>query len=291
MKDSLKSATTLSNGVKMPWLGLGVFRITDFDECRNAVATALDCGYRSIDTALGYRNEEAVGEAIRNSGIPREEIFVTSKLSGENSYERARIEFENSLNKLGLDYMDLYLIHWPRPREDKYVETFKALLEFMDAGKLRAVGVSNFLPEHLNKIHKELGVYPMVNQVERHPHYQRNDLNRFCADRGIQLECYAPLMSGQLPNLPKTQAALKPIADKYGKSVYQICLRWQIDTNVVCINKSVHPERIRQNADIFDFQLDADDIAKITAIDDGQHIFHDPYDDTVPAVHFAVEEI
>lgn len=290
MIDSLQSTTTLSNGVKMPWLGLGVFRITDYDECRNAVAAALDCGYRSIDTALGYHNEEAVGEAIRNSGVPREELFVTSKLSGGNGYERAYTEFENSLNRLGLDYLDLYLIHWPKPHEDKYVETFQALLEFMESGKLRAVGVSNFFPEHILRLHQEFGVYPMVNQVERHPHYQRNGLNRFCADRNIQLECYSPLMHGQLAGLPKTRAVLQPIADKYGKSIYQVCLRWQLDTNVVCINKSTHPDRIRENADIFDFRLDADDIAKISTIDDGQHIFHDPYDDLGRAVHFTIEE-
>lgn len=291
MIDSLQSTTTLSNGVKMPWLGLGVFRITDYEECRNAVTAALNCGYRSIDTALGYRNEEAVGEAIANSGIPREEIFVTSKLSGGNGYERAYTEFENSLKKLGVDYLDLYLIHWPKPHEDKYVETFKAFLEFMEAGKLRAVGVSNFLPEQINRIHKEFGVFPMVNQVERHPHYQRSDLLRYCEDRGIQMECYSPLMSGQLSSMHKTQAILQPIADKYGKSIYQICLRWQLDTNVVCINKSVHPKRIKQNADIFDFQLDAEDIQKITALDDGQHIFHDPYDDLGRAMHFDIEEI
>ena len=291
MIENLQSSTTLANGVKMPWLGLGVFQIRDLDECRSAVSAALDYGYRSIDTALGYRNEEAVGDAIRSSGIPREEIFVTSKLSGSNSYKRAYTELDNTLIRLGLDYLDLYLIHWPKPHEDKYVETFEALLELMEAGKLRAVGVSNFLPEQISRIYKELGVYPMVNQVERHPHYQRSDLKKFCADRGIQLECYSPLMNGQLSNLPKTQAALQPIADKYGKNIYQICLRWQIDTGVVCINKSVRPERIRQNADIFDFRLDADDIAKIAAIDDGQHIFRDPYDDLGPIVHFDVEEV
>ncbi len=290
MIESLQSTTTLSNGVKMPWFGLGVFRITDFDECRNAVASALDCGYRSIDTALGYRNEEAVGEAIRNAGIPREELFVTSKLSGGNGYERAYTEFENSLERLGLEYLDLYLIHWPKPHEDKYVETFKALMEFMEAGKLRAVGVSNFFPEHINKLYREFGVYPMVNQVERHPHYQRRGMKKFCEDRGIQLECYSPLMHGQLPDLPKTREVLQPIADKYGKSIYQVCLRWQLDTGVVCINKSVHPDRIRQNADIFDFKLDEEDLARIASIDDGQHIFHDPYDDIGPAVHFTIEE-
>ena len=291
MTDSLQSTVSLANGVKMPWLGLGVFKITDFDECRNAVTAALEYGYRSIDTALGYRNEEAVGEAIKNSGVPREEIFVTSKLSGGNGYERAYTEFENSLKRLGLDYLDLYLIHWPIPHEDRYVETFKALLEFMEAGKLRAVGVSNFLPEQLIRLRKECGIYPMINQVERHPHYQRGDLKKFCADRGIQLECYSPLMNGQLSGLSKTRAILQTIADKYGKSIYQVCLRWQLDTQVVCINKSVHPERIRQNADIFDFRLDADDLAKIAAIDDGQHIFRDPYDDLGPVVHFDVEEV
>lgn len=291
MIDSLLSTTTLSNGVRMPWFGLGVFRIRDLDECRNAVAAALDYGYRSIDTALGYRNEEAVGEAIRNSGIPREEIFVTTKLSGDNSYENAYTECENSLRRLGLDYLDLYLIHWPKPHEDKYVETFKAMMELMEAGKLRAIGVSNFLPEHILRIHRELGVYPMVNQVERHPHYQRNDMKKFCQDRGIQLECYSPLMNGQLGNLPKTKAVLQEIADKYGKNIYQVCLRWQLDTGVVCINKSAHPERIRANAEIFDFSLDADDIEKIRAIDDGQHIFRDPYDDIGPMVHFDVEEV
>ena len=290
MIDSLQSTVTLSNGVKMPWFGLGVFQIPDPDECRNAVIAALEHGYRSIDTALGYHNEEAVGEGIRSSGVLREEIFVASKLSGEHGYERARTEFESALNKLGLDYLDIYFIHWPRPWEDKYIETYRALMEFVEAGKLRAIGVSNFLPEHISRIHQELGVYPMVNQVERHPHYQRNDLKKFCADRGIQLECYSPLMNSQLKDLPKTRAALQPIADKYGKNVYQICLRWQIDTGVVCINKSVHPERIRQNADIFDFSLDADDIAAISAIDDGQHIFRSSYDDRGPVIHFYIEE-
>lgn len=291
MKDSLQSTTTLSNGVKMPWLGLGVFKIRDLDECRNAVTSALECGYRSIDTACSYHNEEAVGEAIRNSGIPREEIFVTSKLSVSNSYHRAYTELDNTLNKLQMDYLDLYLIHWPRPHEDKYVESFQAMIELMEAGKLRAIGVSNFFPEHLERLHDETGFYPMVNQVERHPHYQRNDLNRFCADRGIQLECYSPLMNGQLATLPKTQAVLQSVADKYGKSLYQVALRWQIDTNVVCINKSVHEARIKQNADIFDFQLDEEDIAKIATLDDFQRIYHDPYDDLGPIVHYEVKEV
>ena len=291
MIDSLQSTATLSNGVKMPWLGLGVFQMTDFDECRGAVAAALSCGYRHIDTALGYRNEEAVGEAIRVSGIPREEIFVTTKLSGGNSYERAIAEFDNSLTRMGLDYLDLYLLHWPRPHEDKYVEAYRALMDLYAAGKVRAIGVSNFVPDQLNRIHRELGVFPMVNQVERHPHYQRGDLLRYCAARGIQPECYSPLMNGQLAGLPKTKAILQPIADKYGKSIYQICLRWQLDTGVVCINKSAKPERIRQNADIFDFRLDADDIAAITALDDGQHIFRDSYDDVGPVVHFTIEEV
>ena len=291
MINSLQSAATLANGVRMPWLGLGVFKITDSDECKNAVTAALACGYRSIDTALGYRNEEAVGEALRSAGVPREEIFVTTKLSGGNSYERAISEFENSLERLGLEYLDLYLLHWPRPHEDKYVEAYQALMDLQKTGKVRAIGVSNFVPDQLNRIHRELGVFPMVNQVERHPHYQRHDLRRFCEARGIQMECYSPLMNGQLADLPKTRAVLQPIADKYGKSIYQICLRWQLDTGVVCINKSANPARIRQNADIFDFALDADDIAAIAALDDGQHIFRDSYDDVGPVVHFTIEEV
>ncbi len=288
MIDNIKCTTTLSNGVKMPWLGLGVFQIRDLDECRAAVTAALDCGYRAIDTAAGYRNEEAVGEAVRSYGIPREEIFVTSTLSGENGYDRAYTELDNTLGKLGFDYLDLYLIHWPRPHEDKYVETFKAFREMYEAGKIRAIGVSNFPPEIIDRVYKEVGIYPMVNQVECHPRFQQLRLKEYCRDKGIQLECYSPLMNGQLAGVDAVQNVLRPIAEKYGKTVYQICLRWQLDSGVVCIAKSVHAERILQNSQIFDFALDADDMAKIAALDNGQHIFRDPYDDLGPVVHYAI---
>jgi len=288
MIDNISCTTTLANGVKMPWLGLGVFQIRDLDECRAAVNAALEYGYRAIDTAAGYRNEEAVGEAVKASGIAREEIFITSKLSGENGYDRAYTELDNTLKKLGTDYLDLYLIHWPRPHEDKYVETFRAFREMYEAGKIRAIGVSNFPPEIIDRVYNEVGIYPMVNQVECHPRFQQLKLKEYCKDKGIQLECYSPLMNGQLANVDAVQNVLRPIAEKHGKTVYQICLRWQLDSGVVCIAKSVHPERILQNSQIFDFALDAEDMAAIAALDDGQHIFRDPYDDLGPVVHYTI---
>jgi len=276
MKNSLTSTVKLSNGVEMPWFGLGTWKVDNLEDAKNSVRMALELGYRAVDTAPAYRNEKAVGEAIRESGIPREEIFITSKLSGENGYDLAYSGLESSLKLLGIDYLDLYLIHWPRPSEGRYVEAFKAMKELMDAGKIRAIGVSNFLPEHMERIHDELGIYPMVNQVECHPRYQQLELKKYCREKGVQLECYSPLINGQLATAPAIQSVLNPIAEKHGKNVFQICLRWQLDSDVVCISKSLHRERLAQNADIFDFELDAEDMAAIATLDNGDKLLPEP---------------
>lgn len=276
MKNSLNSTTILSNGVEMPWLGLGCWKVKDPEECKFSVRSAIELGYKAVDTALAYGNEEAVGEAIRETGIKREDIFITSKLSGSNGYGKAYLELENSLRKLGTDYLDLYLVHWPRPVENKYVDAFKAFKEMYEAGKLRAIGVSNFTVEHLQRVYDEVGMYPMVNQVECHPRLQQIELKKFCKEHGVQLECYSPLMNGQLASAEAVQNVLKPIAEKYGKSTYQICLRWQLDSDVVCITKSLHKERLAENADIFDFALDAEDMAMIATLDNGSRLLPDP---------------
>ncbi|MDQ1000446.1 diketogulonate reductase-like aldo/keto reductase [Neobacillus niacini] len=275
MLNSLQSTTTLHNGVKMPWLGLGVFKVEDGAEVVNSVKTALEVGYRSIDTAAIYGNEEGVGKAIAESTVPREELFITTKVWNSNhGYEATLAAFDLSMEKLGLNYLDLYLIHWPLPSQGKFVETWKALEKLYKDGRVRAIGVSNFNVHHLEEIIANCEIIPMVNQVEYHPRFNQRELHDFCKRHGIQLEAWSPLMQGGLLDEP----ALVEIAKKYNKSTAQIIIRWDIQTGVVTIPKSVKPHRIAENADVFDFELTQEDMDKINALNQDQRMFADPDD-------------
>ena len=257
---SITDTAVLNNGVRMPWLGLGVFQVADGDEVRNAVRWAIEEGYRSIDTAAGYRNETGVGQAIRESGVPREELFITTKLANpDQGYESTLRAFEESRRKLGVDYVDLYLIHWPG--RDKYKETWRAFEKLYNEGYIRAIGVSNFQIHHLESLKETSGIIPAVNQVEFHPLLTQKELLAYCKREGIQLEAWSPIMKGNL-DLP----LLQELAAKYGKTPAQIVLRWDLQLGVVTIPKSVRRERIAENAGIFDFELTEEDMRAIDAL-------------------------
>ncbi|NMD69850.1 aldo/keto reductase [Bacillus sp. DNRA2] len=261
MITSLQDTTILHNGVKMPWFGLGVFKVQEGSEVIESVKAAINHGYISIDTAAIYQNEEGVGTGIRESGIPREKLFVTSKVwNTDQGYDTTLKAFDLSLQKLGLDYLDLYLIHWPG--KDKYKQTWKALEKLYKDGRVRAIGVSNFLIHHLQDLISEAEIIPMVNQVEYHPHLTQKELHAFCKQHQIQLEAWSPLKRGALLNEP----LLTEVAAKYGKSVAQLILRWDLQNQVITIPKSIKPERIIENADIFDFEISADDMKKIDGL-------------------------
>lgn len=261
MLTNLKDTTTLHNGVKMPWMGLGVFKVTEGEEVIQSVKAALRNGYISIDTAAIYGNEEGVGQAIRESAVPREELFITSKVwNSDQGYESTLNAFETSLSKLGLEYLDLYLIHWPG--KDKYKDTWKALEKLYKDGRVRAIGVSNFQIHHLEDLISSAEIKPMVNQVEYHPHLTQKELQAFCKKEGIQLEAWSPLKQGQLLNEP----ILVDIAHKYNKSVAQVIIRWDLQNGVVTIPKSIKEHRIIENADVFNFELSTEDMGKIDGL-------------------------
>lgn len=265
----LTESTILHNGVKMPWLGFGTFRIESGEITKNAVLEALRIGYRHIDTAKVYENEKSVGEAIKESGIPREDIFLTTKVwNTDQGYEETLKAFNKSLEKLGTDYLDLYLIHWPK---DKNIETWKALEKLYKEKKIRAIGVSNFKIHHLEELFKETEIIPMVNQVECHPQFPQNELKAFCVKHKIQLEAWGPLMQGKI--FDKT--LIKELAQKYQKTIAQIALRWQIQRGVVVIPKSITPSRIKENSEIFDFTLSNEDMELINSLE-GDRIGPDP---------------
>ncbi|NEX78163.1 aldo/keto reductase [Bacillus thermocopriae] len=271
MPTSLKSTTRLHNGVEMPWFGLGVYKVKEGSEVIESVKAAIKNGYRSIDTAAIYENEEGVGQAIRESGVPREELFITSKVwNSDQGYESTLQAYETSLKKLGLEYLDLYLIHWPG--KDKYKETWKALEKLYKEGRVRAIGVSNFHIHHLEELLKEAEIKPMVNQVEYHPHLQQKELLAFCQKEGIQLEAWSPLKQGQLLQDP----TLTEIAEKYGKTTAQVILRWDLQTKVVTIPKSIKEQRIMENADIFDFELSQEDMEKIAGLNKDERVGPNP---------------
>jgi len=273
MLKNLQSTTTLHNGVKMPWLGLGVFLVKDGEEVISSVKAALEAGYRAIDTAAIYRNEEGVGKAIAESNVPREELFITTKLwNADQGYESTLAAFDESMKKLGLDYLDLYLIHWPLPSKGKYVESWKALEKLYKDGRVRAIGVSNFKVHHLETILANCEIKPMVNQVEYHPRFNQQEVHDFCKRNEIQLEAWSPLMQGGLFDEP----VLVEIAKKYNKSVAQIIIRWDLQTGVITIPKSTKPHRIIENADVFDFELTQEDMDKINALNTGTRTFADP---------------
>ncbi len=264
---NITSTTKLNNGVEMPWLGLGVFRSKEGEEVEIAVKTALEHGYRSIDTAAIYENERGVGKSIKASGVPRNEIFLTSKVwNSDQGYQSTLEAFEVSLEKLQTDYLDLYLIHWPKGQRS--VETWKALEELYKKGRVRAIGVSNFLVHHLDDLLPHCKIVPAVNQVEFHPELIQPKLLEYCQKREIQLEAWSPIMKGNVTKI----GTIQELAKKYNKTEVQVVLRWDIQKGVVTIPKSVTPERIISNADIFDFELEPEDMAKIDALDKEKRI-------------------
>lgn len=271
--DSKVPSLTLNNGVPMPQLGFGVWQVPD-DEAATAVATALEAGYRSIDTAAIYQNERGTGQAVAASGIPREELFVTTKLwNSDQGYDATMRAFDASLEKLGLDHVDLYLIHWPLPSKDAYVDTYRAFEKIHADGRARAIGVSNFLPEHLDRLIGETSVVPAVNQIELHPQLQQAASREAHARHGIATEAWSPLGQGKgILEVP----AILAIARKHGRTPAQVVLRWHLQLGNVVIPKSVTPSRIRENIDVFDFTLDPEDLAAIAALDENRRIGPDP---------------
>lgn len=271
MTKILNDSTVLHNGVKMPWLGLGVYKAQEGNEVINAVKTAIKHGYRSIDTAALYQNEEGVGQAIRECGIPREELFITTKVwNSDQGYENTLKAFDTSIQKLGLEYIDLYLIHWPVA--GKYKESWKALEKLYKDGRVRAIGVSNFQIHHLEDLMSEAEIKPMVNQVEYHPSLTQKELQSFCKQEGIQLEAWSPLKKGQLQEDP----TIVEIANKYQKTPAQIIIRWDLQNEVVTIPKSVKEHRIIENADVFDFELSPEDMNKIDGLNKNERTGADP---------------
>ncbi|MEU5361941.1 aldo/keto reductase [Streptomyces sp. NPDC005925] len=264
---------TLNNGVEMPQLGYGVWQVPE-DEAETAVAAALEAGYRSIDTAAIYGNEEGTGRAVAASGIAREELFVTTKLwNSDQGYDATLRAFDTSLDKLGLDYLDLYLIHWPLPSRDRYVDTYKAFEKLHADGRIRAIGVSNFLPEHLDRLIGETSVVPAVNQIELHPHLQQRASREYHARQGIATEAWSPLGQGKgLLEVP----AVVAIAQKHHRTPAQVVLRWHLQLGNVVIPKSVTPSRIRENIAVFDFSLDDEDLAAISALNEDRRLGPDP---------------
>lgn len=271
----LQDKTTLHNGVQMPWFGIGVFKVEEGPELVNAVKTAITHGYRSIDTAAIYGNEEGVGQGIREgiqqADISREDVFVTSKVwNADLGYESTIAAYETGLNKLGLEYLDLYLIHWPV--EGKYKEAWRALETLYKEGRVKAIGVSNFQIHHLEDLMKDAEIKPMVNQVEYHPRLTQKELQAFCQEHDIQLEAWSPLMQGQLLN----HEVLQEIANNYNKSVAQVILRWDIQNGVITIPKSTQEHRIVENADVFNFELKEEDMKRIDDLNENYRVGPDP---------------
>jgi len=271
----LQDTVTLNNGVKMPGFGLGVFKVEEGPELVEAVKAAIKNGYRSIDTAAIYENEEGVGEGIRQglkeTGLSREELFVTSKVwNSDLGYEETLKAYETSLQKLGLDYLDLYLIHWPV--EGKYKDAWRALETLYKKDKVKAIGVSNFQIHHLEDLLQNAEVKPVINQVEYHPRLTQKELRAYCEQQNIQLEAWSPLMQGELLD----NDVLSAIAAKHNKSTAQVILRWDVQNGVITIPKSTKEHRIIQNADIFDFELTSDEMQEIDALNQNHRVGPDP---------------
>ncbi|HEX9176066.1 aldo/keto reductase [Mycobacterium sp.] len=267
---------TLNDGNAIPGVGLGVFK-TPPKETEQAVRAALDAGYRHIDTASAYRNEREVGRAIAKSPTPRDEIFVVTKLwNADQGYDATMKAFEKSMKRLGLDrdgdYLDLYLIHWPVPAISEFVDTWRAFAALHDLGRIRSIGVSNFAPEHLNTLIDATGVVPVVNQIELHPLMTQGELREMHAQLGIATEAWSPLGRGRLLDHP----TISSIADAYGKTPAQAIIRWHLQIGNIVIPKSVNPERIASNFDVFDFELSDDDVASISSLDNGTRLGPDP---------------
>jgi 2,5-diketo-D-gluconate reductase A len=264
---------TLNNGVRIPQLGFGVWQVPD-DEAERAVTVALEAGYRSIDTAKLYFNEKGVGRAIKASGIPRDKIFITTKLwNDEHDYDAALRAFDASLSRLGIDVLDLYLIHWPVPKQDRYTDAWRAMERIYAEGRVRAIGVSNFTEMNLQRLFEASGVIPALNQIELSPHLAQAPLRTFHAKHGIATEAWSPLGSGKgLLDEP----LLATVAAKHGRTPAQVVIRWHLQIGNIVIPKSVTPARIRENLDVFDFALDDDDLTEIATLDSGRRTGPDP---------------
>lgn len=261
---------TLSNNVSIPELGFGTWQTPNGDVAVFAVKKALEVGYRHIDTAQGYKNEDSVGQAIKESGIPREEIFLTTKLWNENhSYDLVLSSFEESLKKLQTDYIDLFLIHWPNPVkfrdnwQSANAETWRAMEELYQAGKIKAIGVSNFLPHHFEELKKTATIFPMVNQIFLAPGELQKEVVSYCQEHNVLLEAYSPLGTGKIFDVPEMQE----LSDKYGKTIAQIAIRWSLQHGFLPLPKSVTPSRIEENLAVFDFELSDEDMQRIDQLD------------------------
>lgn len=254
---------TLNNNLKMPQLGFGVWQVEDA-KATEAVAKALETGYTSIDTAMIYKNEIGVGKALKETKIPREELFITTKVwNSDQGYENTLRAFDESLERLGLEYVDLYLIHWPTPEFDEYIDTYKAMEKLYKDGRVKAIGVCNFEIEHLERLLAECDVPPVLNQVECHPYLAQNELKEFCAKHNIYVEAWSPLEQGGEVLQDET---IHKIADAHGKTPAQAVLRWHLQNDTIAIPKSVTPSRIEENFDVFDFELTADEMEQINAL-------------------------
>lgn len=268
---AMNSLMLNTDGVQIPQLGFGVWQVPD-DEAERAVGLALQAGYRSIDTARLYENEAGVGRAVRASGVPRDQLFITTKL-WNNDHGRVEEAFEESMARLGLDQLDLYLIHWPAPKQDRYVQAWKALERLYTEGRVRAIGVSNFTVQNLERLMEETQIVPAVNQIELHPAFPQAELRAFHAANGILTEAWSPLGQGRgLLDEP----ALAEIGAKHGRTPAQVVLRWHIQLGNVVIPKSVTPSRIKENIDVFDFLLDGEDMAAIGALNTDTRLGPDP---------------
>jgi methylglyoxal/glyoxal reductase len=261
----------LHNGVKMPAFGLGVYKVEEGEQLEKTIQTALDLGYRLIDTASFYQNEEGVGQGIRNSGIPREELFITTKVwNSEQGYENTLKAFDDSMERLGLDYLDLYLVHWPV--KGKYLETWRALEELYREGRVKAIGVSNFKIHHLKDLLSHAAEKPVINQVELHPFLSQAELREFCQQNEIKVEAWSPLSRGRFLEEP----VLVKIAAQHGKTPAQVILRWHLQNQIIPIPKSVTPSRLKENADIFDFQLSQKELEQINELNQDKRFGADP---------------
>jgi diketogulonate reductase-like aldo/keto reductase len=283
MSDGVPGAR-LNNGVSIPQVGFGVFRVPD-EATTRAVLSAIDCGYRSIDTAALYGNEAGVGKAVATCGLPREDLFVTTKLwNDDQGYDSTFRAFEVSLRRLGLDYVDLYLIHWPKPSRNRYVETWRAFEKLYGDERAHAIGVSNFQPDHLQRLLDETQVTPAINQVELHPQLQQDPLRRFHAAHGIVTEAWSPLGQGHALQHP----VVAELAGLHGRTAAQIVLRWHLQLGNVVIPKSTSPSRIRENIALFDFALSDADMAALAALEAGTRLGPDPDErDTRPRSGFS----
>ncbi|MDT2745940.1 aldo/keto reductase [Vagococcus fluvialis] len=267
----MSKTITLNNGVKMPFIGLGTWQVKDPEEGINAVKWAIEAGYKAIDTAVVYQNEAAVGEGIKQSGINREDLFVTTKVYNDmQGYDETHASFNESLERLQLDYVDLYLIHWPIT--EKYHETWRAMEEIYESGRAKAIGISNFHPQHIEDLMTTAKIKPMINQIELHPGLNQKDLVAYCKERDIAITAYSPLGHGSLLENP----VIKEIGEAHNKSIAQVILRWDIQNGITVIPKSVNKNRIAANLDVFDFELSDDEMAKIDELHTGERVNKNP---------------